>query len=666
MKKEGITDEKLSTIVQRELDNADSWANGDLADQQAESLDYYHGQPFGDEEDGFSQVVTRDVLQTVEGIMPSLMKIFASGDKYVMFEPTGPEDIEAAEQAVDYVNYVFDKRCDGFNVLYTWFKDALLMKNGLVQVKWIEEETSEVECFYNLSDDDIEALKMEDGVEVIKEEEYEDEEEYGKEVTIRRTRMGGRPLIENIPSSEFRIQARSKSIKDADFVSRVKEVSAGSLIEQGYDEEIIKRGHSYNHQKMYNQVENSRFSDVKEEISFHHDTTIEYIEAYVRVFDEKDKKTKLYEVCMVGNEVLEKEEVGVVPIINLSPIMMPHKLTGVSVADLVRDIQEIRSKMWRHTLDNLALTNAGRYAAVENQVNLQDLIDNRIGGVVREKVQGAVRQLPVPQLGGATFPFLQELEKEREDRSGVSRMTQGLDAAALTSNTAATSVNHIMTAAQEKIQLIARIFAETGVKEMFLQLYRLIRTHQDKGDMVKLRGRFVEVAPFDWSDRYDMTVTVGLGNTNKDQQLYHLNNISTMLQQVGNTRFGYLIGPDHVHRLVTEFIKNAGFKNPAEFIGDPREIQPPQPQPDAAMIAAQGEAQKDMADAQLKQVEAQAKQAEAQMKQAQYQLEIEKMKLERDKFEWAKKRETAELGLEATQSRPVGIGDNKLVGRDRA
>jgi hypothetical protein len=245
-------------------------------------------------------------------------------------------------------------------------------------------------------------------------------------------------------------------------------------------------------------------------------------------------------------------------------------------------------------------------------------------------------------------------------------MTQGLDAAALTSNTAATSVNHIMTAAQEKIQLIARIFAETGVKEMFLQLYRLIRTHQDKGDMVKLRGRFVEVSPFDWSDRYDMTVTVGLGNTNKDQQLWHLNNISTMLQQVGNTRFGYLIGPEHVHRLVTEFIKNAGFKNPAEFIADPREVQPPQPQPDAAMIAAQGEAQKDMADAQLKQVEAQAKQAEAQMKQAQYQLEIEKMKLERDKFEWAKKRETAELGLEATQSRPVGIGDNKLVGRDRA
>jgi len=344
----------------------------------------------------------------------------------------------------------------------------------------------------------------------------------------------------------------------------------------------------------------------------------------------------------------------------LSPIMMPHKFTGVSIADLVKDIQEIRSKMWRHTLDNLALSNAGRYAAVENQVNLQDLIDNRIGGIVREKVQGAVRQLPVPQLGNATFPFLNELEKEREDRAGVSRMTQGLDAAALTSNTAATAVNQVMTAAQEKIQLIARIFAETGVKELFLQLYRLSRTNNSEVDIVKLRGRFVPVTPYDWKDRFDMTVTVGLGNQNKDQQLMHLNNISTMLRGIGETRFGYLINAEHVHTLATEFIQNAGYKNAARFIGDPRDVQPPEPQPSADMVAAQGEAQKDVADAQLKQVQAQAQQAEAQMKQAEFQLKLEGLKFEREKFEWMKKKEAAELGLEAQQKRPVGIGDSKL------
>ena len=653
----GITNESLSEVVNRELNAADSWANGDLADQQAEALDYYYGQPFGDEEEGFSSVVTRDTLKTVEGIMPSLMKVFASGDTFVEFEPTGKEDVAEAQQATDYLNYVFDKRCEGFTVLYTWFKDALLMKNGLVEVSWAEDELCDIQNFTGIEQIELDALEAEEEVELVHKEINEDDANL-YDVTIRRTNNRGRPVVDNIPSSEFRIKARSKSIKDSDFVARVQDVSIGSLIDYGFAREDISEGHGSSLIK--NQVEDARFGDVEEPNDFSNDTVVEYVKAWVRTFDEEDEKMKLFEVHMVGNVVLEKEEVGEIPIINLSPIMMPHKFTGVSIADLVKDIQEIRSKMWRHTLDNLALSNAGRYAAVENQVNLQDLIDNRIGGIVREKVQGAVRQLPVPQLGNATFPFLNELEKEREDRAGVSRMTQGLDAAALTSNTAATAVNQVMTAAQEKIQLIARIFAETGVKELFLQLYRLSRTNNSEVDIVKLRGRFVPVTPYDWKDRFDMTVTVGLGNQNKDQQLMHLNNISTMLRGIGDTQFGYLINAEHVHTLATEFIQNAGYKNAARFIGDPREVQPPEPQPSADMVAAQGEAQKDVADANLKQVQAQAQQAEAQMKQAEFQLKLEGLKFEREKFEWMKKKEAAELGLEAQQKRPVGIGDSKL------
>jgi hypothetical protein len=653
----GITDEVLAQLVSQELDSADSWANSDLSDQQSEALDYYYGKPFGDEEDGFSSVVTRDTLKTVEGIMPSLMKVFASGDTFVEFEPVGAEDEEAAQQATDYLNYVFDKRCDGFNVLYTWFKDALLMKNGLVEVSWEEDELCDIENFEGIEDSEVQALEADENLEIV-EKEINEEDPNLYDVTVRRDYNRGRPVVDNIPSSEFRIKARSKSIKDADFVARVQEVSIGSLIDAGYNKDDITTGHSSNLAKT--EVEDSRFGDVDETIEYSNDTLAEYVKSWIKVFDDEDEKMKLFEVHTVGNVVLEKQEVGTVPVINLSPIMMPHKFTGVSVADLVKDIQEIRSKMWRHTLDNLALSNAGRYAAVENQVNLQDLIDNRIGGIVREKVQGAVRQLPVPQLGQATFPFLNELDKEREDRVGVSRMTQGLDPSALTSNTAATAVNQVMTAAQEKIQLIARIFAETGVKELFLQLYRLIRTNNSEVDIVKLRGRFVPVAPYDWKDRFDMAVTVGLGNQNKDQQLMHLNNIATMLRGVGETQGGYLIQPQHIHALASEFIKNAGYRNPAKFIGDPSQVKPPEPQPSPDMIAAQGESQKDIADAQLKQVQAAAQQAEAQLKQTELQIKLENMKFEREKFEWMKKKEAAELGLEAVQKRPVGIGDSKL------
>ena len=238
----GITNELLSEVVNRELNAADSWANGDLSDQQAEALDYYYGQPFGDEEEGFSSVVTRDTLKTVEGIMPSLMKVFASGDTFVEFEPTGAEDVAEAQQATDYLNYVFDKRCDGFSVLYTWFKDALLMKNGLVEVSWAQDELCDIQNFRAIEQIEVDALEEEDEVELVhKEINEEDPNLY--DVTIRRTNNRGRPVVDCIPSSEFRIKARSKSIKDSDFVARVQDVSIGALIDYGFNRDDISEGH---------------------------------------------------------------------------------------------------------------------------------------------------------------------------------------------------------------------------------------------------------------------------------------------------------------------------------------------------------------------------------------------------------------------------------------
>ena len=643
-----ITDDMLSNAVVRELASSDSWMDADLAEQQADNLSYYFGEPFGNEQPGFSQVVTRDVLEAVEGIMPELMKIFTSGDNFVEFEPQGPEDVEAAEQATDYINYIFQRRADGFTILYNWFKDALLMKNGIVKTGWTDEENVEIHRFANLTQEGIDLLEDEEGVEIIEVEEVED----GLfDVELTRTRTVGKPFVELIPSEEFRIKQRSKSIKDSPFVAHVTEKTVGDMIEEGFDEDDLL-GVAIENDFPDTSVEDARFSDPDEgsaiesiSIPLDHEKVVEVVDAYVKLFDSDKKVNKIFHVIQVGHTILKREEVECVPFINLSPIMVPHKFIGVSVADLVRDIQEIRSQLYRNTLDNLALSNAGRYAAVEGQVNLQDLIDNKIGGIVREKVAGAVRQLPTPQLGTATFPFLQELEQEKEDRVGVSKMTQGLDSNALTSNTAATAVNQVMTAAQQKILLIARVFAETGVKELFLHLYRLARTHSTEADIVRLRGRFVEVNPFDWADRHDMTVTVGIGNGNKDQQLFHLNNISQMLQTIGNTQFGYLITAENVYTLASEFIKNAGYKNVNSFISDPAQTPPPPPQPSPEMIEAQAEAAKDQADAQLK--------------QQQLQLDMQSQQLEREKFEWQKKIDAAELGVEVQQGRAVGIGDGK-------
>lgn len=651
-----MTEEELGKQVSKELDSATLWMDQDLADQQAKNLEYYYGEPFGNEIQGFSSVVTRDVMEGVEGIMPEMMKIFTSGDNVVEFEPSGPEDVEQAEQETDYINYIFQRRCDGFSVLYNWFKDALLMRNGIVKVGWTEEDSREVVHFADMTQEDVDDLEEDDDIEITSTEEqdplFEDnDEEPLFRVRAVRYKKKGRPYVECVPSEQFRIRERSTCIQDSSFVAHVTPKTVGEIIELGYDEDDISLAVE---RIETSEVADARFSDPYEgsSVRTQHDKEIDLIDAYIRVFDEDAGIVKLYNVVQVGSTVLESNEVDTVPFISLSPIMVPHKFIGVSIADLLRDIQEIRSQLYRNTLDNLALTNAGRYAVLDNQVNLQDLIDNKIGGIVREKTPNAVRQLPTPQLGQATFPFLQELEQEKEDRVGVSKMTQGLDPNALTSNTAATAVNQIMSAAQQKILLIARIFAETGVKELFLHLHKQARTHQIEEDIVRLRGQFIPVTPFEWSDRYDMTVTVGIGNGNKDQQLFHLTNISNVLKDVANTPYGYLISPEHVYNLVGAYIKNAGYKNVDTFIADPKTVEPPKPQPSPEMITAQGRAAKDQSDAQLNQVKGQVEQLTAQLKQQQFQLD-------QAKFEWQRRVEAAELSVEVEQGRPVGIGDGK-------
>lgn len=652
-----IDDSTVASIVTREIDQAESWMDSELSQQQAENLKYYFAEPFGNEKPGHSQVVTRDVMETVEGIMPELMKIFASDDSVVQFEPEGSDDVEAAEQATDYLNYVYGRRLGGFSLTYNWCKDALLMKNSVVKVGWASEDEVSFHTFEGLTPEEKAILEEEEGVEIDSEED--------DVVRVRRTVEGGQAFIEHIPSEEFLIKERSRSIKEADFVGHKTLKTVGEMVAAGFEEDDLQASSTSSTLSGKDAVSDARFSDpqegtsVSQAIGTDFEREVEVADVYLKLYDEDEERVKIEHVIQVGHNILLREEVDSVPLISLSPIMMPHKFTGVSVADLVTDIQEINSTLFRQTLDNLALTNAGRYAVVDGQANLQDLLDNKIGGVVRMKTQGAVQRLDTPQLSSFTGSMMEKLDLQRENRTGVSRMTQGLDPNALTSNTAATAVNQVMTAAQGKILLIARVFAETGFKELFWQLYRLVRTHQTKSDIVKLRGRFVEVNPFDWKDRKDMVVTVGIGNGNKDQQLFHLNNIGNTIQTIAGSSAGYMVSDQNVYNLAREMIKNGGFKNTDQFISDPSQIEKPEPQPDPAMVEAQGEAAKDQSEVQLNDAKSKQIVANTALSERELALKERTQALEEAKFEWEQKVQATEAIIEAEQDRAVGIGNGQ-------
>jgi hypothetical protein len=652
-----LDEDYIADVVTKEMHSADTWMDSELAEEQDSNLDYYYGAKFGNEEEGFSQVVTRDVLETVEGILPDLMKIFASGDMVVEFDAINPADEEQVEIEGRYINHLFMNRGNGYKVLYDWFKDALLMKNGLIKVGWDSDEQVQFRDYAMLSEEEykvLEAGESDDEMYIGSQYEIESYSEYEIDgvkywdCRVRISRNKGKICVDAIPSEEFRIAERSTCIQDSRFVAHVTSKTRGELLAEGYDEDDIDAATPgyYDH----NQVEDARFQSPDESTGFDGaaygpDREVEQIESWTKLYCPEDMRVKTIHSIVLGNVCVEWEEVDRVPLISLSPIMMPHKFTGIAVADLVRDVQEIRSTVFRQMLDNLALQNSGRYTAVEGQVNLQDLIDNRIGGIIRQKMPGAVGRLDTPDLSQFTVPVLDQLDLTKENRTGVSRMTAGLDQSALSSHQTASAVNQVMTAAQGKILLIARNFAETGVKELFLEMYNQIREHQTTPDLVPIAGRYALVNPKEWIERYDVHVTVGIGNGNKDQQLFHLNQISQLMQQVGATPYGYLITEENVFNLASEFIKNSGYVNPSKFITNPSVIEPPPPAPDPQLIHAETERLKVKQDGVKKQADA---------KQAQ-----DTHKLEVEKFMWGKKVDAAEVATEVQQGRPVGIGDGK-------
>jgi hypothetical protein len=637
---------KLISRIQEEV--ADSLGyDGEISKQREKAIDYYYALPFGNEVEGRSQYVDSTVQDTIEWIKPSLMRVFASGDEMVKFSPHGPEDVAAAAQATDYVNYVFTKDNPGWEILYSWFHDALLQKNGIVKVWWDEYEEEQREEYHNLTDMEYELLISNKGVEVVEEEEVYEDTTYHN-VVIKRSNANGRIRIENVPPDEFLISRESKGIQEARFVChRVKKnLSELKLMYPDEDFGPEDLGGGYN-EEMFNSERIARFSfDNSSDIGYnmgseHEEALREYWlhESFLRTDYDDDGIAELRKVCSIGNYVFSNEEVDKVPFVSITPLKIPHKFFGLSVADLVMDLQLIKSTLMRNLMDNAYNQNFGRYAVLEGQANLDDLLTQRPGGVVRVKSPNAIMPLATPPLEPYSFQMLGYLDEVRESRTGVNKNTQGINADALTSHTTATAVNAVMTNAQSRVELIARQFAETGVKELMRCIYELLLKNQDKERVVMLRNEWVPVRPDMWNDKMDCTVSVALGNGSKDQQMMHL---SRMLSFAGEAMKGGLsiVTEQNMYNLGAALVKAMGYQNVNDYLTQPTPPQPQQPDPEE----------------QLAQMEVQLKQKELEIKAADVQVKMQKIQQEAKKDAVDAQLKVAELELEREQKRAVAIG----------
>ena len=641
-----ITEEELVARIQSEI--TDSLGYGDTVSQHREkAMEYYYGQPFGNEVAGRSQYVDSTVQDTIEWIKPSLMRVFASGDEMVKFTPHGPEDVPMAEQATDYVNYVFTKDNPGWEILYSWFTDALLAKNGIVKVWWDDYDEAQREEYTHLDDMEFNLLLSNPDVEVIEHTPYAEDIETYNDVVISRRRSIGRVRIENVPPSEFLISRDAKTIQDARFVCHRVQKTLSELREmypdKKLDPETLGSGEDddfdlFGEKAARHEFDNSYHFNISESPTEEALRKYWLHESFLQTDYNGDGIVELRKVCTVGDYVLANDEIDSVPFVSITPIKIPHKFFGVSVADLVMDLQLYKSVLMRNLLDNMYNQNFGRYAVLEGQANLDDLLTQRPGGVVRVKSPNAVMPLATPPLEPYSFQMLEYLDGVRESRAGVSKMSQGMNESALTSHTTATAVNAVMGAAQSRVELIARNFAETGVKDLMLTIYELLMKNQDHQRVVMLRNQWVPVRPDAWSDRMDCTVSVALGNGNKDQQMMHL---SRMLQFAGEAMKGGLriVNEQNMYNLGASLVKAMGFQNVDDFLTNPATI-PPQPSPQD----------------QMRQMETQIKQKELEIKAAEVQIKAQKVQQEAQEAQVDAQLKMAELQLEREQKRAVAIG----------
>ena len=604
-----LSDSELLATIEREERNAYGYLSGELSTERTQALDYYLGRPFGNEVEGRSQVVSTDVADTVEWVMPSLLKIFASGDRVVAFNPRGPEDVEASEQETDYVNFLVMEKNPGLEILYTWFKDALLSKVGYVKVCFEETEDTDEEYYEGLADDEFALLTQDPEVQPIEYEQVMTEYGPAHNVRLKRISKSRKLKIYPVPPEELLLSTTHRNIglQGASFVQHRTRKTISEMRAQGYDIDDNVRADEGDEISLSDE---SISRDLYDEFSGDNDGEREMRrilvrETFLRIDRDGDGIAELRRVLTVGDQILEDEICDLIPFAAITPILMPHRHIGRSYADLIMDLQLIKSTIMRQILDNMYLANNGRYAA-SDRVNLDDLLVSRPGGVVRVQGDpaGAIMPLQHPILGPAAFSMVEYIDTMRENRSGVTKYNQGLDSNSL--NKTATGMTQIMNASQQRIELVARLFAETGVKDLFLIVHAMCRKHSQKAEVMRLRNSWVPIDPRQWKRRTDLQISVGLGTGNKDQMLQHL--MMILQSQREAIQIG-IASPKNIYNALVKLTQNAGFKNPDEFWTDPEQAppQPPQPDPNVqkAEIEAQDAEKQRQADIAVKQMELQ-------------------------------------------------------------
>jgi hypothetical protein len=640
-----MDDRELASLLAAHEAKSVGYYDSEIAAEQAKAIDYYYGKMDDlPALDGCSSVVDSTVSVHVDNALAAVLKPFVSADEVVSFAPRGPEDEEQAKQATEYVNYVISCDNPGFQIFHDWFKDGLLTKLGIVKCWW-EDQTSYGEQKHAM--DPQQVLDARQHEDYLREEPHPDGMNHV--VTMQTTNPDGRVKIENVPPEEFLISPFARSLETAPYVAhKPSNFTRSALIEMGIEQKIADslpalaggRGEESRAQARYRDEDYSSGSQSETSLSDKSRDIIAVLDEYVRVDYDGDGISELRRVVRVKDVILLNEVVEDCPFATVCPIPMPHKVYGQAIADRAIQGQKVETAITRQTLDNLYKSNNPRPVVPDSAVNERtwdDIQDSSPGAAISTKGPG-LDWSEVPFTAQHSLGILELVASKTEERTGFQRKGNGFNADALKKNSPDTATQAAIdeNSRNERAEMVARIFAETGVKRLFKLILKLLVAHQPKQRMIRLRNKWVPIDPSGWNAEMDLIISVGLGVGNKSEQIQQASTVLEFYQQLLDTPYAYLVTAENVHKAAVRFFTANGIKNVDDFIADPSQVQAPEQQPDPDMAKAQMQMQIEQAKAQAKmqtdqashQLEMGKAQAQAQVDQtvAMTKLQIEQAK----------------------------------------
>ena len=649
-----MSDQEILVAIEKGVKESVGYHDSKLSRERQDVLEFFHGERPKPQHSGNSKYVSMDVYDAVESSKAVLLETFAAGNQIIDFTPQGPEDVVPARVATLYTDYVIHRQNNGYQIFSDVITDGLLARVGVAKVYWDKRENRTEEEFEGLTTDEFDVLLSQPDVEI---DDYEVDDNGLVSGSVYRVKDTSQVCIETIPPEEFLISNRAKSIADAGFVAHRVEKSKSELIEDGYDPKIVKKLYD-SEESLYQEEKDARFSEMDDDNvgvddDFQDQTKkVTVYEAYITIDIEGDGIAKLYKIIKAGNYILDREEVDRKPFIPFVPLPIPHSFYGSNFAKKIIPIQNARTVLMRGILDHTVITNNPRYQVVKGSlINPRELLDNRIGGVVNVTRPDGIAPLMQASLNPFVFQTIQLLDEDKEDTTGISKLSQGLNKDAVSKQNSGAMVEQLVGLSQQRQKIIARNFANHFLIPLYLEVYRLVIENEDKQKIVELAGDWMEITPNRWAERLDVQVALKLGYGEQENEAKKYVALHQML--TADPGIQPMYGLEQRYNMLRAFLENSGVKNVNDFLIPPQDVPPPEPDP---MQVAAMEMQQKQLELQERQVMVAEAKAANDAKMDQMAQDMERMKtmidlmvkqreIERKEFESKNRAEIAKTEL---------------------